>query len=165
MIPLTILAPQVMQGLLTTNDAFTQQIAALAAASNANIPLITSDQVILSSASPILGDRDVQLTYPRVCLYSCGVKNTQVEKFVSLSGAVSVIADIWASSNLATDTDQWIHFYLEAFTALLRQNRGDWGQGLFFSGVYEVVLQPPQPGGLGFVQSGRVSCNLNVSRS
>ena len=165
MIPLTIFAAQVIQNLLTASDALEQQISALAAASNANVPPITSQQVLLSSASPDLGDKDVQLTYPRVCLYSGGIKNTQAEKFVSLSGTVSVIADIWASSNLATDTDQWIHFYVEAFTAILRQSRGSLGQGLFFPGVYDVQLQAPKAGGLGFVQSARITCNLNVSRS
>ncbi len=165
MIPLTIFAPQMVQSLLTNNDALEQQITALAVASNLNVPPITAEQILLSSTTPDLGDKDVQLTYPRVCLYSGGVKNTQIEKFVSLSGAVSVIADIWASSNLATDTDQWIHFYVEAFTEILRQNRGDWGQGLFFSGMYDVQFQSPKPGGIGFVQFARVTCNLNVSRS
>ena len=165
MIPLTIFAPQLMLNLLTNGDALEQQITLLAQASSVNVPSITADQVLLSSASPDLGDKDVQLTYPRVCLYSAAVRNTQAEKFMSLSGAVSVIADIWASSNLATDTDQWIHFYVEAFTAILRQNRGDWGQGLFFSGVYEVQFQPPKPGGVGFVKWARVTSSLNVSRN
>jgi len=77
----------------------------------------------------------------------------------------AVIAEVWASGNLVNDTDQWIHFYVEAVTDILRQNIGDWGDGIFFSGIYDVQFQPPKSGGVGFVQSAKVSCNLNVSRN
>ena len=165
MLPLTILAAQKLSNLLTGEDALQQQIAAIAASCNVNVPLIIPAQVVLSSASPAIGDMNVQLSYPRVCLYSGGVKNTQLEKFRSLSGTVSVVAEIWASANLVTDADKWIHFYVEAVTDILRKNIGDWGDGLFFSGIYEVQFQAPGAGGLGFAQSATVTCGLNVSRN
>lgn len=165
MLPLTLLAVQKVSDLLTTNDALPEQITAIAGSCNATVPVITGPQVLLSSASANIGDDNVQFTYPRVCLYSGGVKNTQTERFRSLSGTVAVTAEVWASGNLVTDTDQWIHFYVEAATNILRQNIGDWGDGIFFSGVYEVQFQPPKAGGLGFVQSAKVTCNLNVSRN
>lgn len=165
MVPLTILAAEKFSNLLTTENALQQQIAAIAASCNVNVPLITPAQVLLSSASADIGDQNIQLTYPRVCLYSGGVKNTQTERFRSLSGIIAVTADIWASGNLVTDTDQWIHFYVEAITDILRQNIGDWNDGIFFSGIYDVQFQPPKAGGLGFAQSAKVTCNLNVSRN
>ncbi len=165
MLPLTILAAQKMSDLLTSGSALSQQIAAIGASCNVSVPIITSTQVVLSSASPDIGDKNNQLTYPRVCLYSGGVKNTQIEKFRSLSGTVAITAEVWASGNLVTDTDQWIHFYVEALTNILRQNIGDWKDGMFFSGVYEVQFQPPKAGGMGFMQSAKVTCNLNVGRN
>ena len=165
MTPLTIQVSQCLQNILVQGGALVQQITAIALACNSNVPVIAQEQVLLSSASPDLGDRNVQLTYPRVCLYSSGFKNTQVEKFRSLSGTASVIAEIWASSDLLTDTDQWIHYYVEAVTELLRQNIGDWGDGLFFNGSFDVQVQTPKPGGLGFVQNATVVCRLNVSRT
>ncbi|MFL6463805.1 MAG: hypothetical protein ACJ73N_05280 [Bryobacteraceae bacterium] len=112
-----------------------------------------------------MNDRDIQFTYPRVCLYTSGVKNTQMEKFRSLSGSLTAVADVWASGNLVGDTDQWIHFYVEAITNILRKSVGDWGDGIFFPGVYDVQFQPPKVGGLGFAQIARISFNLNVSRN
>ncbi len=165
MLPLTILAAQKFSNLLTSENALEQQIAAIAASCNANVPPITSAQVVLSSISPEIDDMNVQLSYPRICLYSSELKNTQLEKFRSLSGTVSVVADIWASGNLVTQTDQWIHFYVEAMTDILRQNIGDWGNGFFFSGAYEVQFQAPATGGFGFTQSAKVTCNVNVSRN
>jgi len=165
MLPLTILAAQKVADLLTARNALQEQIAAIAASCNLNVPVISSEQVLLSSASVDIADKNVQLTYPRVCLYCGTVKNSQIEKFRSLSGTVAVAAEIWSSGNLVSDTDQWIHFYVEAFTDLLRQNIGDWGDGFFFSGVYDVQFQGPKAGGIGFTQSAKVTCSLDVSRN
>ena|SRR5437588_11158168 len=165
MLPLTILAAQKVSELLSNGNALEQEIDALAAASNLMLPTITSSGVVLSSASAEIGDKDFQLTYPRICLYSTAVKNTHIEKFRSLSGTISVIAEVWASANLLQDTNQWIHFYVEAMTNILRQSIGDWGDGIFFSGVYDVQFQPPKVGGFGYVESAKVTCNVNVSRN
>jgi hypothetical protein len=112
-----------------------------------------------------MNDRDIQFTYPRVCLYTAGIKNTQMEKFRSLSGSLTAVTDVWASGNLIGDIDRWIHFYVEAITNILQRSIGDWGDGIFFPGVYDVQFQPPKVGGLGFVQAARISFNLNVSRN
>jgi hypothetical protein len=165
MLPLTILSAQKLSDLLTNNNALEQAINALANSANLSVPAITSSEVTISSASTDIADKDIQLTYPRIGLYSTAVKNTQIEKFRSLSGTVSVVADLWASANLVQDTDQWIQFYVEAMTDLLRQSIGDWGDGIFFSGAYEVQFQPPKVGGYGYVESAKVTCILNVSRN
>ncbi len=165
MLPLTILATQKVSNLLTNGNALQQQIGAIATSVNITVPGISPAQVVLSSASPEIADNNVQLTYPRVCIYSNGLRNTHQEKFRSLSGALSVTTDVWTSGNLVSDTDQWIHFYVEAVTDIFRQSTGDWGDGIFFSGVYDVQFQPPKAGGLGFVQSAKITCSLNVGRS
>jgi hypothetical protein len=165
MLPLTMLAARKVSDLLTGENALERKINALAGSSNLMLPGITSSGVVLSSASAEMADKDFQLTYPRISLYSTTIKNTQIEKFRSLSGTVSVTADLWASANLLQDTDLWIHFYVEAMTEILRQNIGDLGDGMFFSGAYEVQFQPPKVGGFGWVESAKVNCDLNVSRN
>ncbi len=165
MLPLTILAAQKTSDLFTSGGALAQEITMLASCCSVNVPILEASQVTISSVSQDLGDRDAQLTYPRVCLYSAGLKNTKVEKFRSLSGSLAMAADVWASGNLIGDVDHWIHFYVEAVTNLLRNNVGDWGDGMFFSGIYEVQLQSPKVGGLGFVQMARIAFQLNVSRN
>lgn len=164
-LPITLLAAQKMFNLLTTGNELEQQISSLALDSNVNVPGIPAAQIVLSSASADMADKNIQFTYPRVCLYSSGLKNTQMERFRSLSGTVAVVAEIWASGNMVTETDQWIHFYVEAVTELLRGSIGDWNDGFFFSGAYDVQMQQPKTGGFGFVQSAKVTCNLNISRS
>ncbi len=165
MLPLTLLAAQKVFNLLTGTNGLGQLISSLGLEANVNVPAITPTEVMLSSVAPDIGDKNVQFTYPRICLYSSALKNTQVEKFRSLSGSIAVVAEIWASGNMVTQSDQWIHFYVEAVTEILRGNIGDWGDGIFFSGLYDIQFQQPKAGGFGFVQSAKVTCNLNVSRS
>jgi hypothetical protein len=165
MLPLTLIAAQKVASLLTNDEALQSQISTIAAVANINVPVIDSSQVVISSVAPDLADKDVQLSYPRVCIYSNVVKNAQTEKFRSFSGAVGVVAEAWASANLVTRTDEWIHYYVEAITSILRANLGDWGNGMFFSGKYDVKFQQPKPGGLGFVESAAITCSIEASIS
>jgi hypothetical protein len=162
--PLTLLVPQQVAGLLTGGNLLTDTIAQLGAANGATLPVILPTQVVVSSAPPQIGDMDLQLTYPRVCIYTTGLKNTHVEKFRSLSGTITLIADIWASGNLLTQVDQWSHYYVSAVTGILCQNIGDWGNGVFFDGTYDLQFHSPAVGGLGFVQNARITCSLHVSQ-
>ena len=165
MLPLTLLASQKLSDLLTTNSALAQAVESMALSGQTVVPVVSAKQIILSSAGAEIADRDVELTYPRVCLYTSGFKASQLEKFRSLSGTLSTVAEIWMSGNLVSDTDRWIHFYVEAVSSLLRANIGDWGDGVFFFGAYDVQFQPPKAGGLGFVQMARIRCDITVSRN
>lgn len=165
MLPLTLIATQKVANLLTQGNALQTQIATIAGMADEIVPTIGPGQVVISSVSPDLGDKDVQLAYPRVCLYSNVVKNAQTEKFRSFSGAVGVVAEAWASANLVTQTDLWIHYYVEAITSILRNNIGDWGDNMFYSGRYDVKFQQPKAGGLGFVESAAITCSIEVSRN
>ena len=163
MLPLTLLAARKLQAFLTDNDALRLEIVNLAQSAGVAVPPITSDQILLSSAAREIGDREIEFAYPRVCLYSSHIRNTQQEKFRSFSGGVVVVAEIWSTGNLVDESDQWIHYYVEALTSILRANIGDWGDGFLFSGIYDVQIQPPKIGGLGYVEVARLTCNLNVS--
>jgi hypothetical protein len=163
MTPISTLAVQKLISILTTGNALQQTLAAIEATAQVQVPVISTTQIVASSAAPDLADNNLQMSYPRVCVYTNGIQNKQIEKFRSFSGTLTVVVEIWASANLLTQTDQWIHFYIEAVTELLRSNIGDWGNGFFFSGKYDVQFQPPKAGGFGFVESSKLTITLNVS--
>ncbi len=163
MTPLSLIAAQTFLAKLTNADALEQQITAISTGINTVIPPITSEQVVLSSIPTELADKNVQLNYPRVCIYSSNLKNSRLEKFRSFSGQLTIVAEIWASGDLITDVDTWIHFYVEGVTNILQSNTGDWGNGMFYSGIYDVQFQPPKPGGLGFIEAAKLTFAVNVS--
>jgi hypothetical protein len=88
-----------------------------------------------------------------------------MERFRYFSGTVSAVVDIWASASLVSQCEQWIHYYLEAVTDILEESRGDWGDGVYFSGMYDAQILAPKAGGVGFAQAARLSCNIDVSFS
>jgi hypothetical protein len=139
------------------------QIAAVEDEFGYALPAIPSTQIILSSADADITDRRQQISYPRIAIYSDRVVNNLREKFRTLSGTVSVTVAVAASADLIEQVEQWIHYYVEAITNVLRQNVGEWGNGVFFPGTYDVQLQRPKPGGSGFVQTANVTCVVSVS--
>jgi hypothetical protein len=165
MLPLTLLAAQKLLAFLVNNEALTNAIGTLATQAGVTLPQLLPSQILLSSAGNDIADREIPLSYPRICIYSSQIRNAQGEKFRSFSGAVLVVAEVWASGNLIGNADQWIHFYVEGLTSILRQNIGDWQDGFSFSGIYDVQLQPPKPGGFGYIELAKVTCSLDVSLS
>lgn len=165
MLPTSILAAKKLAALLTNASAIQGEISSISAESGIEVPVIPASQVYLSSAPAGMAELQQELGYPRVSVFSTRVKNTQVEKFRSLSGSVTVTAEIAATADLLSDVDTWIHFYVEAITNILRENRGDWNDGVFYSGAYEVDIQPPKPGASGFLQIARVNFEVGVSRN
>jgi hypothetical protein len=163
MLPLTLLAPEKMVKLLTTNSALQIAVNTIASETGVVLPPIAPSQILVTAISPDLADKNAQLTYPRVCLYCTQVKNTQAQKFRTFSGTVALVAEVWFSGNLLSPTATGLHYYVEAVSSILRANQGDWGGGFYFTGVYDVQTQPPKPGGFGFVESARITCSLDVN--
>ena len=163
MLPLTILGPQKVVDLLTTDSALQMAVNAIAAQTGQVLPPIANNQIVITSVSPDMADKNVQLTYPRVCVHSTQVNNTHMEKFRSFSGGMVVATDVWFSGSLVAATETGLPYYLQAIELILQANQGDWGDGFYYSGVYEVQLQPIKAGGFGFVQSARISFTLNVN--
>lgn len=161
--PLSLFAAQKLFMKLTVEDALSQRISDVSATLDNYLPIISSDQVVLSSAPADMADRNLQSTYPRVCIYSNGLKNNQLEKFRAFSGEIGLVVEIWTSSDLADQVDQWIHFYVEAVAEILQSNIGDWGDGMFYPGSYDVQFYAPKSGGLGFVEAAKLTLNVHAS--
>lgn len=161
MTPLTTLAARCLADKFALADALRAEITKLAEEGgdgDIEIPIVH-----LSSVSAEIADKRVQLAYPRIAVFSTKVKNTQKEKFRSLSGSVAVTAEIAGTAALLEPLERAMPYYGEAVTNILRRNIGDWGQGLFYSGEYQVDLKPSKIGGAGYLQVITITCELLVS--
>ena len=54
--------------------------------------------------------------------------------------------------------------YVDAVCALLDDSRGDWGDGAFYAGGYEVAFEAVARGGKNFLQRAKVKFEVEVSR-
>ena len=55
--------------------------------------------------------------------------------------------------------------YADAITQVLSGNRGDWGNGMFYAGQYQVAFTAVKHGGRNFMQVAKVTFDIGVSRS
>ena len=57
----------------------------------------------------------------------------------------------------------YLRLYVDAVTQILDGNRESWGQGMFFTGGYEVKFDPIQHGGRNFLQLAKVIFEVDLS--
>ena len=55
-------------------------------------------------------------------------------------------------------------FYVDAVTDVLDSQRGCWAPGVMYTGGYEVSLNPLKHGGKNFLQTAKITFELEVSQ-
>lgn len=102
--------------------------------------------------------------YPIVTVYCEKITNVLREKFRTFSGTARLAMEVRVSQDRLDDIQRRLHLYVDAVTGVLERNRGDWGQGMFYAGGYEVGFGVVKHGGKNFVQSAKVSFDVEISR-
>ena len=58
-----------------------------------------------------------------------------------------------------------LELYVDAATHVLDASRGDWGDGMFYGGGYQVTFGAVKQGGRNFIQVAKVTFEIGVSRN
>jgi len=135
----------------------------LAADSGIALAPLAPAQVINQNVSPAISERALAVIYPEVHVYSDRVRNTLTEKFRTFSGKVRTVAEVRVSQDRIEGIEDQVRLYVDAVTQVLDSNRGSWGQGVFFTGGYEVNFDPVSQGGKNFLQVAKVSFEVDLS--
>jgi hypothetical protein len=135
-------------------------IAQLAADSGIELPPAS---VIAQNVKAEIAERVQAVKYPVIHVYVDKIQNRLTEKFRTFSGKVKLVAEIRVSQDRVEEVESRLRLYVEAVTQVLDQNRGDWGQGAFFSGGYEVSFEAVRHGGLNLLQAAKVGFEIDVS--
>ncbi len=118
---------------------------------------------IAQNAPVALMEKSSAVKYPVVLVYSDRVQNLLTEKFRNFSGKVRTVAEVRASQDRIEGLEERVRLYVDAVTQVLDANRGDWGQGMFFTGGYEVKFDPVQHGGRNVLQVAKVIFEVDLS--
>jgi hypothetical protein len=158
------IATQIFVGFLTAPETgVSAAVANLATDSGVPLPPIPTEQVVNQNVSIALAERAQAVIYPVVQVYSDRVRNLLTEKFRTFSGKIRTIAEVRVSQDRLEGIEDQLRLYVDAVTQVLDSNRGSWGQGVFFTGGYEVSFDPVQHGGRNFLQVARVSFEVDLS--
>jgi hypothetical protein len=120
--------------------------------------------VVNQNVSFELSERSLAVKYPVVHVYADRIRNELREKFRRFSGTVRMVAEVRVSEDRLEGIEEKLRLYVDAVTRVLDENRGCWGEGAFFGGRYEVAIEPVRHGGKNFLQTAKVSFEVDLSQ-
>ena len=138
-------------------------VAGIAEENAVELAPIPPAHVVNQNVSFELTERTQVVKYPVVHVYSDRVQNLLIEKFRTFSGKVRTVAEVRVSQDRIEGLEERVRLYVDAVTEILDGNRGSWGQGMFFTGGYEVKFDPIQHGGRNFLQVAKVIFEVDLS--
>jgi hypothetical protein len=158
------IATKVFTGFLQDPDTGVSAAAsAFAADSGMTLTALPPEQVIDQNVSVAISERALATLYPAVHVYTDRVRNLLTEKFRTFSGKLRTVAEVRVSQDRLEGIEDQVRLYVDAVTQVLDTNRGTWGQGLFYTGGYEVNFEPVAHGGKNFLQVAKVSFEVDLS--
>ncbi len=149
--------------MLSSPAGLAQSLAAIAQRENVRLGPIRPQQVLSQYVAPETAERTAGVHYPAFYVYCEKLTNELREKFRTFSGKARLAVEVRVSHDRLEDLGQALELHVEAVTDVLDSHRGDWGGGIFYAGKYEAAFGPVKHGGNNFVQTAKVSFDVEVS--
>jgi len=149
--------------LLSAPQGLNACVSTLAEAENVTLPPVGQNQILAQNVAIELAERSTDVQYPAVNVYCEKIVNQLKEKFRNFSGKAMMAIEVRVSQDRLEGIETRLHTYVDAVTQVLDQNRGDWGEGMYYAGCYEAALNPVKHGGQNFIQVGKVTFEVGVS--
>ena len=138
-------------------------IAALAQAAKIDLSPLPSQHFFTGNVSSDIAEKSGEIKYAAIYIYCDKIVNSLKEKFRSFSGNLQMEIDVRVSHDRLDGIERVSQLYADAVTQTLSQIRGDWGQGLFYPGTYEISFGPVKHGGRNFIKSAKISFQVDAS--
>lgn len=127
--------------------------------------LVDASQVRGQNVAAEMAERALGLKYPAVNVYCEKIVNDLREKFRAFSGRVQMTIELRRSQDRLEGIQNRLELYVDATMQMLNGSRGDWGDGMYFGGGYEVAFGPVKQGGKNFIQVAKVTFEIGVNRN
>jgi hypothetical protein len=150
-------------GLLDAPGGLNENLAAVAETAGIELTAIPAGRFYLVNVAADLIEKAGGTKYPAVHLYCEKFVNSLKEKFRTFSGRSAMVVEVRVSQDRLEGIERVLQAYVDAVTRVLDQNRGDWGDGVFYGGGYEATFGAVKHGGRNFLQTGKVSFEVEIS--
>ena len=127
-----------------------------------HLPAIGEKQIFRQNVAQELLERAVEVKYPALLLYCEKIGNDLKEKFRTFSGKAHMVIEVRVSQDRIEGLEKLLEIYVDTVTRILDQNRGDWGNGMFYTGGYEAAFAEMKHGGRNFIQTGKIRFEVRV---
>lgn len=138
------------------------QLAGIASRDGVALRQVPERSLLLINAPPEVMDQSRDSAYPELCVFAEEAENNGKQKFASFAGTLRLSADVRISSESTEGMESNLHRYVEAVTNVLDAHFGEWEPGLVNPGRYTVKYSPIKVGGNNFLQTARVSFELDL---
>jgi hypothetical protein len=126
---------------------------------------IDESQVRAQNVTADIAERALGVKYPAVNVFCEKVANTLREKFRSFAGTVQMVIELRHSQDRLEGLEDRLELYVDAAMQMLDTQRGDWGDGMFFGGEFDVQFGGVKQGGRNFIQVAKVTFQIGVSKN
>ena len=159
----SIVTAKVLSILTDANSGLNTSLSGISMNAGVNLSLLGGRQVLGQNVAAEVAEKTAGATYPAIHVYCDKVANTLREKFRTFSGKAHITIEARVSQDRLYGIEQEMQYYIDAVTQVLDASRGDWGQGMFYTGGYEVSFGPVKHGGRNFLQIGKVTFEVDIS--
>lgn len=149
--------------ILKSDGGLALGLANVSQSANIELPALGDRQVKAQNIAFELEEKTIGAQYPSYHIYCEKLSNTLKEKFRVFSGTARMVTEVRVSQDRLDLIETQLHNYVDGVIEVLDANRGDWGGGMFYSGGYEVAYQPVKHGGKNFLQTAKVTFEVNMS--
>ena len=125
---------------------------------------VARQSIAVSNSGPELVERTARARYPAVQIYCDKLTNALQEKYRMFSGTAHVTVEVRYSQDRLDGMDHGLQAYTDAVCQLLDAARGDWQQGTYYAGGYEVTFAGAKAAGQGYLQIAKIGFEVEVSR-
>lgn len=150
-------------GLLTSDAGLNHKLHTIHRADGTECPEDVRS-ISVQNTSPEIIERSVQAQYPAVLAYCEKLTNSLKEKFRSFSGQARLVIEVRCSQDRLQGIEKSLELYIDAVCLVLDSARGDWHDGAFYTGGYDVSYGPVRHGGRNFLQIAKISFEVEISK-
>jgi hypothetical protein len=150
---------------ITTPAGANASLAALSVPGTVPAAAFDAAQVRAQNVAADLAERSTTMQYPAVNVYCEKIVNALTEKFRTFSGTVHMAIEVRHSQDRIEGLEDGLAVYADALLGVLNGERGDWGDGVFYCGAYQVAFGAVKHGGKNFIQTAKITFEIGVSRN
>lgn len=148
---------------LSSGQSLTGHVARLSLEAGVPEQKLGIAQLLVRNVSAEIAEKSAGVSYPSFHIYCEKLTNSLREKFRTFSGTARMAVEARASQDRLEGLEDRLHVYVDAITSLLDASRGDLGQGMFYTGGYEVTFGAVKHGGKNFLQTAKVVFEIEIS--
>jgi hypothetical protein len=148
---------------LTASTGVSSVLASLTVAGD-SIKTIETADIRAQNVAADVAEKSGAIRYPSASVYCERLVNDLHEKFRTFSGKAHLTIELRHSQDRLEGLETALQTYADAVAGTLDDARGDWGDGMYYAGGYEIAYGAVKSGGRNFLQAATVKLTVAISR-